>query len=335
MKKLIILFACFISVSAFAQNKKVLFIGNSYTAFNNLPQLVKDVAISTGDTLIFDSHTPGGQRLMDHATNATAMVEVFNYANRLCDSIRANDNCTRPVFYMTWGRENGDAGNCQNWPPVCTYEGMDSLLNLRYRMMGDDNEAYVSPVGAVWHYIRDNYPDIDLYNNDGSHPSLRGSYAGACTFYSIIFQKDPTLIAFNSSLSEDEATAIKAAAKAIAFDNLTEWNVGTFDPIAQFSLSQNEAEISFTNTSELAGSYFWDFGDGTTSSLSEPNPYTYSSSGTYTVVLEATNGCDTATFSEEVEIMLTSIDELSPNWSIDIFPNPNNGQFTLSMNNLE
>lgn len=115
--------------------------------------------------------------------------EVFPYATILCDAIRANDACTRPVFYMTWGRENGDQQNCAGWPPVCTYEGMDSLLNLRYSMMGEDNEAYVSPVGAVWHYIRDNYPDIDLYAADGSHPSQAGSYAAACTFYAIIFEK--------------------------------------------------------------------------------------------------------------------------------------------------
>lgn len=321
--------------------------------------MVHDVALSTGDTLIFDAHTPGGSRLMDHANNATAMTkinsnnwdhvvlqaqsqepsfpigqvetEVFPYSEILCDSIRANDNCTRPMFYMTWGRENGDAGNCPVWPPVCTYEGMDSLLNLRYRMMGDANEAYVSPVGAVWHYVRDNYPDIDLYTNDGSHPSIRGSYIAACTFYTIIFQKDPTFISFNSTLTDDEANSIKAAAKIIAFDNLAEWNVGTFDPIAQFSLNQNEAEVSFTNTSEQADSYFWDFGDGTTSTLSDPTPHTYGVSGTYTVTLEVSNGCDTASISTEVTVMLTNTNELESKWSTDLFPNPNSGQFTLSM----
>ncbi len=31
-----------------SQTKRVLFLGNSYTAFNNLPQMVADVALSTG-----------------------------------------------------------------------------------------------------------------------------------------------------------------------------------------------------------------------------------------------------------------------------------------------
>lgn len=69
------------------------------------------------------------------------------------------------------GKKEGDAGNCPFWPPVCTYSGMDSLLNLRYRMMAEDNDALLSPVGQVWHYIRDNHPEIELYNADMSHPS--------------------------------------------------------------------------------------------------------------------------------------------------------------------
>ena len=40
----------FLSNNASAQaKKKVLFLGNSYTAYNNLPQLVADVALSAGD----------------------------------------------------------------------------------------------------------------------------------------------------------------------------------------------------------------------------------------------------------------------------------------------
>ena len=50
---------------------------------------------------------------------------------------------------MTWGRENGDQSNCQSWPPVCTYEGMDDLLRERYMIMANDNNALVAPVGAV------------------------------------------------------------------------------------------------------------------------------------------------------------------------------------------
>jgi len=33
----------------------------------------------------------------------------------------------------------------------------------------------VAPVGRVWRHIRENYPQIQLYSGDGSHPSYIGS----------------------------------------------------------------------------------------------------------------------------------------------------------------
>ncbi|AEA45153.1 hypothetical protein [Fluviicola taffensis] len=56
---------CFlvVSVSTVAQtsnSKNVLFLGNSYTSANNLPQMIADAAASVGDTLNYESETPGG-----------------------------------------------------------------------------------------------------------------------------------------------------------------------------------------------------------------------------------------------------------------------------------
>ena len=52
-------------IAAFGQGTtyKALFIGNSYTAFNNLPNLVANLADSSGDSLIYTAHTPGGAQL--------------------------------------------------------------------------------------------------------------------------------------------------------------------------------------------------------------------------------------------------------------------------------
>lgn len=58
------------------QTKKVLFIGNSYTASNNLPLLIDQMANSTGDDLIYDSNTPGGYTLKQHSSNATTLSKI-------------------------------------------------------------------------------------------------------------------------------------------------------------------------------------------------------------------------------------------------------------------
>ncbi len=263
MKSLIVLTFTLISTFTYAQNqlRRALFLGNSYTYANNLPQMVADAAISTGDTLLFDSNTPGSYTLKMHSTNAASLakiaagnwdyvvlqeqsqlpslpdenvaVEVFPYARLLDSLINTQNFSPETAFYMTWGRKNGDATICPQWPPVCTYEGMDSLLNLRYRMMADSNNAIVSPVGAVWKFIRESFPQIELYQADGSHPSVAGSYAAACSFYTAFFRKDPTFITYNAGLPDADASKIRAAAKIVVYDSLAKWNIGIYESAAQ------------------------------------------------------------------------------------------------------
>ena len=62
--------------SALAQSKKrVLFLGNSYTAVNGLPGLLANMALSAGDTVISVSYAPGGYTLQDHAFNNTSLQD--------------------------------------------------------------------------------------------------------------------------------------------------------------------------------------------------------------------------------------------------------------------
>lgn len=331
--------------------KRVLFLGNSYTQVNDLPQMVAYMASSTGDTLCFDSNTPGGYTLQGHSTNAISLskiaqgnwdfvvlqeqsqlpslpisqvqVEVFPYA-RLLDSLITHQNsCAETIFYMTWGRKNGDASNCPTWPPVCTYLGMDSLLNLRYRMMADSNSAILSPVGAVWRYIRQNFPQIELYQSDESHPSVAGTYAAACSFYAAIFRKDPSLIAFNSTLSSVDAAAIRNAAKTVVFDHLMVWHIGEYDPVADFSYHVVFGnQVAFSNNSSNASNFYWDFGDGNTSNMVNPLNI-YQVPGSYNVSLVAGECGLKDTVYETITIATTGVDASSGiHQGFVVYPNP-------------
>lgn len=261
MKKIFILCVlCFSLFSSFSQNYKVLFIGNSYTDVNNLPQLISNVSASVGDVITYSSNTPGGCTFQQHISLSAGLIQqggwdyvvlqeqsqtpsfpdwqfyqqCYPYAQQLCEMIRQYNTDAKIVFYMTWGRKNGDQTNCEIFPPLCTYEGMDSLLNLRYMIMAEDNHTLVSPVGYVWHNIRDNHPEIELYQTDESHPSLAGSYAAACTFYSIFFEKDPELITFNPGIDDQVADIIRNTTKNLVYDSLSKWS---FLPNADDTLS--------------------------------------------------------------------------------------------------
>lgn len=358
MKNLALLILILVfSLQITAQNRtiKALFLGNSYTGVNSLPSLTSQVALSAGDTLIFDSNTPGGQTLEGHSTDATSLgkiavgdwdfvilqdqsqypaqpdsvVEAYVYpsASKLDSSINEHNPCAETMLYMTWGRKNGDSYFCPTWPPVCTYEGMDSLLYLRYMIMTDSNDAAVSPVGAVWHYIRDNYPSIELYSSDESHPSQAGSYAAACCFYTAMFRNSPLNITYDYTLNSTDAANIRASVKEVVFDSLAKWNIGTMDPSADFSFVEDiNNEVHFTNLSTWARSWFWNFGDGNTSSFENPS-HTYGGPGAYTVTLTA--GCLYSDSIQKAVNAITGIKNLESG-RISVFPNPAKDKVTIS-----
>ncbi len=87
---------------------------------------------------------------------------------------------------------------------------------------------------------------------------------------------------------------------------------GVDPPVASFTFVVNGASVTFTNTSTGTGNeYSWDFGDDATSNLESPSK-DYTTAGTFTVTLTATNdgGSDTAT--EEVTIDAAAVDTQAP-----------------------
>jgi len=93
------------------------------------------------------------------------------------------------------------------------------------------------------------------------------------------------------------------------------------NPIADFSYTANNQEITFTNTSSEATSYNWDFGDGNSST--EENPvYTYSASDTYTIILTASNGiCSDDNYSEDITVNYIGVENIDAK-GIIVYPNP-------------
>lgn len=354
----IALLFCF---SVFGQTtKKVLFIGNSYTAVNNLPAMVSNMAISTGDALIYDSNTPGGFRFLNHAANSTTLnkinsntwdyvvlqaqsqeaafypaqmeTDLYPYATSLSNAIRQNNECSQPLFYMTWGRKNGDASNCPYVSWMCSYIGMDDALRASYILMAQNNNAELAPVGAVWRFLRTNNPTIELYSSDESHPSLEGSYAAACAFYTMIYKKDPTLITWNSGLNASVANAIKVAAKTIIYDQMASWDFTSNLAVSNFSEVINLGQVSFTNASAAYDSLLWSFGDGTTSTTTNPI-HNYTSNGIYTISLTTTKCGKSNTITKTIEInTLLDTNDFDLKNNFKIYPNPATDTFIINLN---
>ncbi len=330
-----------------AQDLKVLFIGNSYTAVNDLPNLFKNLALSTGDHITISSNTPGGSTFQNHCSNQSATLiqqggwdyvvlqeqsqlpsfpisqvqtQCFPYAAQLNQMVEANSPCGETVFYMTWGRKYGDQDNAGSFPPLATYEGMDSLLYERYMQMTQDNNAIVSPVGRVWRYIRTNHPEIELYDSDNSHPSLAGSYAAACSFYTTILRKDPTLTTYNPGITPNIALIIQNAAKTVVFDSLSMWFIGERNLEADFSYNNIIGFSNLSHNTNNTTTYDWDFGNGDYSTDMNPT-YNYNSNGVYMVRLTATDSCgQESTIEKEITAEVVQVEDYKTNFLI--YPNP-------------
>lgn len=104
-------------------------------------------------------------------------------------------------------------------------------------------------------------------------------------------------------------------------------------PVAGFTSSAVSLTANFTNTSTGGTSYFWNFGDASTSTDQNPS-HTYAASGTYNVMLIATNGSCADTIYQDVTIMPVGgiVDDVFA--QVSIFPNPARNEIIIMPGNV-
>jgi hypothetical protein len=191
---------------------RVLFVGNSYTYFNNVPAQVSALAAAGGHRLETKMVAPGGWRLRDHFEKGDALRALheahWDYVvlqeqstlgtNLYVDGLPrvAGDQVFRPwaekwvaeiaqagakpVFYLTWARKK---------TPLDQATLDEAVLGVARA-----THTMVAPVGPAWALARAARPSLELYFEDGSHPSPAGSYLAACTLYATLFQASPAAL---------------------------------------------------------------------------------------------------------------------------------------------
>jgi hypothetical protein len=227
----------------------VLFVGNSYTYVNMLPEMLQKLAIAGGQSMEYRMITPGGSSLnqnWDQGLAPKAIAEggwdyvvlqeqslrpITNAANmhiyaRLFDG-EVRKAGARTVFYVTWPRKNAP--------------DQQATLTAAYSSIATELGALSCPVGPAWAGVHKKQPDLELYQSDGSHPSPEGTYLAACVFYNVLFGKSPvglprTIIGRLSpeqgangplaALSPEVATLLQKT----ALQTVKEWNGGKTPP---------------------------------------------------------------------------------------------------------
>lgn len=225
----------------------VLFIGNSYTHYFDMPLLLQTMAESVGCRINTKMVAPGGARLSLHAESGETLSAIssrrwdavvlqnfsqlpsqpvdvvrektFPDVKRLVDAIRLNEPQTEIYYYVTWGRRDGDAKYCKEHPMVCSFDGHTEALQRGYSMYADEFGGALVDVGGAWakayHDESAPFSSRQLYDPDGSHPSLRGSYLAASVFFASLYKTSPVGLGYPGGLNEETARYIQRIAGSV------------------------------------------------------------------------------------------------------------------------
>ncbi len=192
---------------------RVLFIGNSYTYVNNLPGLLIELSKHQASPVDAEMVVEGGATLNALWAQGTGQgtaqaaiqsakwdyvvlqeqstlggYEVVNGVDQIGDpsgfyeGVRKFDDAiqqvgAKTVLYMTWARQNAPQSQ--------------ALLTNAYMTIAKERHALVAPVGLAWQAALNKMPGLPLYQDDGSHPDVIGSYLAGCVFYATLYGKSP------------------------------------------------------------------------------------------------------------------------------------------------
>lgn len=257
MKRILILLFVLAPCLVMAQKPKqdslrLLFIGNSYTYYNDLPQMVYEIAKSQKRKLSVKSVTKGGEKLSGHLTNQklremltsehwdyvvlqeqsstpakptdVVIKESYPAAKSLDSLIHIGSPKAKTIFYMTWGHKYGTTHPIENYPMAYTYEGMQERIKTSYLEMTYRNNAWCAPVGMAWQRVRQERPDYQLYISDCSHPSRLGTYLAANVIYATLFGQ-PFQTNYTAGFLSEKAEYIQQAAQKTVLENKAILNI--------------------------------------------------------------------------------------------------------------
>lgn len=229
------------------EKANILFVGNSFTFHNDLPNTFLNLAKSGGFIPNVSEFSDGGYRLElladeNDELGSQVISALTNYkwdyvilqeqsriptfetvteqsmypsSRKLDDMIKKAEGET--VFFMTWAYKNGDYIDDWNLKVSTTCEEMQTQLALSYTKIADELDAMIAPVGIAWMKSVEKYPDIELWDEDLKHPSLAGTYLSACVFYALLYDQTPAGLNYYGEIEEGVAKNLQQIANDTIF----------------------------------------------------------------------------------------------------------------------
>jgi len=327
MKSFGLLIGLFLSVLVTAQPIRVLFIGNSYTHYNNMPKILEEMAKSKGMNVDIQMDAKSNHTFEMHAQRPelyqsikknkwdyvviqgfsrelaqdTAAIDSLSlpYIKQILDSVYANNSCTNVFMYQTWAYQNGFQQDSLpiNWD----YQTMSDRVHYGYNYVADKFNLAVVPVGKAWEAICTNYPEIKLYQEDLQHPAVTGSYLTAACFYAALFRSQPK-VTYHANLDAKTAVQLQELAGTTVLTNKNRYgiNVNTVDIEVKLN-DANKKVVHYSANFPNANSVIWEFGDGFTA----PTPkarHIYAKPGIYEIKVKIQDACGQRILKRKVTV---------------------------------
>ena len=233
------------AIRAKAKNEgiKILFIGDSLTHYNEMPQIFAALSKAAGYKVTAERQTKGGTGIAmlreDPALwktvsdkiasdkwdiivyqpnrNNPVMTEYFPYypwkeysaAKDLVDLIKAAGAI--PLQYSSFGVSKGYVTRSGYTKKMSRVEHTN-LVTAYNAAVADMLGSKVVYTGVTFNSALASDPKLGLYHTDSSHPSPAGSYLIAADFFTVIFGESPANIDYNYSLDASLAASLRAAA---------------------------------------------------------------------------------------------------------------------------
>lgn len=181
---------------------RVLFVGNSLTSVNDLPQMVAAVAaaggfdVSTGKVVFNDFS------LSDHLFRGDAVAEIraadWDYivlqqgpSGRPDSRIQLLDATQQ--FATVIAAEGARPALYMVWPDASRPPAFDSV-SASYTQAAEAVDGLLFPAGDAWVRAWARKPGLRLYAADGLHPSPLGSYLAALAIYAVLCDRSTTIL---------------------------------------------------------------------------------------------------------------------------------------------
>lgn len=225
---LVILVACGNNASSVLNKDSeynVLFVGDSYTYYNNLPDLFLEMTASAGYNFKVSVSAMDVKSLLEFSDVFSAAGKDFGYKlTENTDFLVIQEN-SRTSTELDSFKENisllEDTIDFSSANPTCYLTqlwGEDfDVIKGNADVISGEYDYTVSPVGSVFEKILEVNDAIVLYHSDGT-PTLEGSYAIALCHFCTITGEKADSVSYNPAIDTQTIKVIKEAVNSIFFN---------------------------------------------------------------------------------------------------------------------